>query len=63
MYMIEKIFDRSRLWKEFMVERLGLPASRAQAGFVDIIVESGIEEKTFFVSLRANEQKNRQLQF
>ena len=47
MYMIEKIFDRSRLWKEFMVERVGLPASRAQAGFVDIIVESGIEEKTF----------------
>ncbi len=47
MYMIEKIFDRGRLWKEFMVERLGLPASRAQAGFVDIIVESGIEEKAF----------------
>ena len=45
--MIEKIFDRSRLWKEFMIEKLGLSASFAQSGFAEIIVESGIDGDDF----------------
>lgn len=47
--MIEKIFDRSRLWKEFMIEKLGLSASFAQSGFAEIIVESGIDGDDFCI--------------
>ncbi len=40
--MIEKIFDRSRRWKEFMIEKLDLPASFMQTGFAEIISKSSI---------------------
>lgn len=55
--MIEKIFDRSRLWKEFMIEKLGLSASFMQSGFAEIIMESGIDEAGFMLLCRQTSKK------
>lgn len=45
--MIEKIFDRSRRWKEKMISELGLSRTLMQFGFAELIVEAQISTDQF----------------
>ncbi len=45
--MIEKIFDRSRRWKEKMISELGATPSLTESGFAELIAETRITTDRF----------------